>query len=183
MISIVISDSVKAIGYEAFIALENLEQVTVGSGVEEILGEMFAMCEKLVNISVSPDNQYYSTIDGNLYTKDGKTLVLYAIGKEAEKFTVPVGVESISGYAFFASEHLKEIVISDGVIKIEYGAFVNCGNLLKVVIPASVEVVELLAFDGCDNLTIYCEAETRPDGWIELWSASEISVIWNYKSE
>ncbi len=183
LISIVISDSVKAIGYEAFIALENLEQVTVGSGVEEILGEMFAMCEKLVNISVSPDNQYYSTIDGNLYTKDGKTLVLYAIGKEAEKFTVPVGVESISGYAFFASEHLKEIVISDGVIKIEYGAFVNCGNLLKVVIPASVEVVELLAFDGCDNLTIYCEAETRPDGWIELWSASEISVIWNYKSE
>jgi hypothetical protein len=49
--------------------------------MEGIQWGVFHSCYSITNIMVKESNAKYQSIDGNLYTKDGKTLVCYAVGK------------------------------------------------------------------------------------------------------
>lgn len=88
----------------------------------------------ITDINVSEDNKYFKSIDGNLYSKDGKTLIRYAPGKANTSFTVPNGVTSIGSYAFD-----------------------SCSNLTSLMLPLSIEHIDNHVFDTCNNLNIYYE--------------------------
>ncbi len=92
----------------------------------------FNACYRLTNIIVSEKNTAYKSIDGNLYSKDGATLVRYAIGKRATSFTIPDGVTSIGSYAFESHENLRNIIIPDCVERIGYYAFFTVISLARV---------------------------------------------------
>jgi hypothetical protein len=81
-ISVVIPDSVTSIGEAAFAESLSLISVQIPDSVTSIGEAAFAVCCSLRNISVSPNNTAYQSIDGSLYTKDGKTLMQYALGKK-----------------------------------------------------------------------------------------------------
>ena len=68
-----------------------------------------------------------------MYTKDGKTLIQYAIGKTATSFVVPNGVTSISDSAFSNCKSLTNIEVPDSVTSIGYWAFYDCNNLTSVI--------------------------------------------------
>ena len=106
------------------------------------------------------NNQYYKSIDGNLYTKDGKTLIQYAIGNEAISFIIPDSVTSIGDWAFS-----------------------ECTSLASVVIPGSVTSIGKYIFHECTSLTIYCEAESQPSGWHSGWNPLNRPVVWGSKGE
>ena len=74
-------------------------------------------------------NKSYKSINGNLYTKDGQTLLLYPQGKGGSVFTVPRGVKIISKIAFRSCHHLKTVNIPTSVTNICKGAFFNCDKL------------------------------------------------------
>ena len=96
--------------------------------------------------------------DGNLYSKDGKTIIQYAIGKQAGIFTIPADVTSIGDKAFSLCESLTEVVIPNSVKSIgEYG-FSCCESLTKIVIPNSVKSIGDYAFYDCKKLEFirYC---------------------------
>ena len=61
----------------------------IGTGV-------FNICKALTNIDVANNNQQYKSINGDLYTKDGKTLLQYAPGKTEKSFTIPSHVTNIA---------------------------------------------------------------------------------------
>ena len=109
--SIVIPDSVESIGDWVFSDCDNLTSVEIGDGVESIGDWAFYRCDKLTSITVSEDNTAYQSIDGNLYTKDGRTLEQYAVGKTATSFTIPDGVTTIGEGAFDYCEALRSVVI------------------------------------------------------------------------
>ncbi|MBQ3571414.1 MAG: leucine-rich repeat domain-containing protein, partial [Clostridia bacterium] len=71
--SVVIPDSVTSIGNYAFAGC-GLTSVEIGDSVTSIGDYAFAYCNSLTRITVSEDNANFKDIDGNLYTKDGKTL-------------------------------------------------------------------------------------------------------------
>ena len=117
-----------------------------------VSGSAFSGCESLVSITVDEDNTAYKSIDGNLYTKDGKTLVQYAIGKTANSFTIPDSVTSIGDYAFSWCDSLESVTISNSVTSIGDEAFYGCGSLESVTIGDSVTSIGDEAFYRCDSL-------------------------------
>ena len=173
--SVVIGDSVTTIGYSAFRGC-GLTEIVIPDSVTTIRDYAFSSCRSLTNIIVSTNNTRYESIGGNLYTKDGKILVQYAIGKTATSFTIPDsvteigydafayctsltsvaigdGVTTIGDWAFSGCDDLTSVVMGDGVTTIGDWAFVNCNSLKRIVIPNSVITIGWSAFEGCDSLT------------------------------
>ncbi len=56
------------------------------------------------------------------------------------------------------------------VIGIESQAFVDCTDLLSVIIPESVMYINGPIFPLTTIVTIYCEAESKPSGWVDEWN-------------
>ena len=151
--SVTISDSVTSIGRYAFNVCDSLTSVTIGNSVT-IDGEApFYDCPSLTSIEVNPNNQHYKSIDGNLYTKDGKTLIRYAIGKEATSFTIPNSVTSIGDRAFAGCDSLTSVTIPNPVTSIGDFAFADCYSLASVTIGNSVTSIGDSAFSFCRSLT------------------------------
>lgn len=88
---------------------------------------------------------------------------------------------------------LISFYIPDTVTGIAEGAFYDCFSLCSVTIPKSVVTIAWQAFVACPKLTIYCETESKPDGWSENWNFGgyenfghgktyypKSPVIWNY---
>ena len=151
--SIAIPDSVATIGMAAFGRCSSLMSVTIGEAVTSFGDGVFAGCSSLLNIVVDNDNTAYQSIDGNLYSKDGKTLITYAIGKSDTSFTIPDSVTSIGMGAFLDSTLLTSVTIGDGVESIGDSAFDRCSSLTSVVIPDSVTSIGDSAFQSCASLT------------------------------
>lgn len=132
---ITLSDGVEEIEAKAFYAVPNVEKIFISSTVKKIdssaffLGydnptEQFIGCVSLKEIIVDENNPYFKSIDGNLYSKDGKTLIKYAIGKTDEIFKLPEGVVKTNGYS----------------------SLVNCNKLKKVVLPSTFGDDEFILF-------------------------------------
>ena len=153
--SIVIPDSVTSIGDYAFSWCTSLTSIVIPDSVTNIGDYAFYNCTSLTSIEVDADNQYYKSIDGNLYSKDGKSLILiqYAIGKTDTSFKVPSDVTSIGDGAFSYCTSLTSIVIPDNITSIGNWAFSYCTSLTSIVIPDSVTSIGDWAFSDCDSLT------------------------------
>ena len=151
--SVNIGDNVTNIEDYAFRNCSRLATVTIGSGVTNIGDDAFRNCNALTAITVDENNLYYKSIDGNLYSKDGKTLILYTIGKTANSFTVPNGVTSIERFAFHYASFLTNVTIPDTVTSIGNSAFYNCSVLRTVNIPDAVTSIGNSAFYACTSLT------------------------------
>lgn len=155
--TVVIPDSVTSIGRNAFSDCEKLTTVKIGAGVNYIGSDVFSRyfynsyCSSLISIEVDPNNQYYSSVDGVLFTKDKKTLCIYPKGKSGA-YVIPDGVITIGVSAFKESVNLTSITIPNGVTEIERMAFQYCLNLTSVTIGASVSSIGEVEFSGCENL-------------------------------
>jgi len=169
IVSIEIPASVTTIGNSAFYNCNSLASVSLTDKVESIGLNAFSNCSSLTNISVASENANYKSLDGNLYSKDGETLIQYAIGNESETFDIPTGVINVSPLAFSGCQSLKELSIPDSVTNISDNAFENCfiekatipadaysyviNEQLKEVIIASGESINANAFYECTSLT------------------------------
>lgn len=150
---IAISNSVTNIGNAAFFDCLSLKSVIIPSSLVCFGKQVFFGCESLTSIDVLNDNQNYKSIDGNLYSKDGKTLIQYAIGKNDTSFTIPNFVNNIGYCGFSSSNSLISVVLSDNITNIGYGAFSNCDSLKSVTIGNSVISIEESSFYCCKSLT------------------------------
>ncbi len=129
------------------------ESIAIPGSVEKISIGAFDGCKRLKTIEVDENNRNYCAIDGNLCSKDGKTLVLYAQGKTEKTPIIPSGITVIGESAFSACDNITELTIPDGVTDIERDAFSYCRNLKSVTFGANLIRIGSWAFSRCESLT------------------------------
>ena len=147
--NITIPDSVTSIGSYAFRNCTSLTNITIPDSVTTIGSNSFYNCDSLTRISVDENNPNYKSIDGNLYSKDGKTLIQYAIGKTATSFVLPDSVTTIGSYAFSSCDSLTSVTFGENsqLTTISSSAFSGT-SLTSIVIPDSVTTIGAAAFSG-----------------------------------
>ena len=143
-----IPDSVREIEYSAFYGCTSLEYVNISDSVEKIGEDAFCFCNHQTGFNVSPDNRYFSSVDGVLFNREQTVLLRYPSNKNAKSYAIPDTVEEIGYNAFFYCTKLKEITIPDSVIAIRFTAFSMCTGISHINIPASVETIEVQRFSS-----------------------------------
>ena len=146
-------DSVTSIADQAFMNCTNMTDIILSNTITSVGSNVFYGCTSLTNINVKGNSAYFKSIDGNLYSKDGKTLVQYAIGKADTNFVIPDGVTAIGAYAVSRATNLVSVVIPDGVTTISTHSFSHCTNLTSVVMPNSVTSIASIAFYNDSKIT------------------------------
>lgn len=155
MKSVVIPEGVASIGYEAFLGCGSLTSLAIPASVTHIDTEPFSECGSLKSFKVAAGNRSYKSVDGVLFTKDGKKLVCCPGGKTGS-YVIPNGVTNIEWFAFSWCTGLTSVKIPDSVTYIGFHAFQSCTGLKTLTIPASVAYLEFSALIGLDSLkTLY----------------------------
>lgn len=103
--------TLKKIDTYCFFQCEELEEITLPASLEDIEDyhdwscytvQAFAYNRKLPAINVAEGNRRYISVDGVLFTADGKRLLYYPDGKVPENgvYSIPEGTEEIGDSAF-----------------------------------------------------------------------------------
>lgn len=149
---ITLSNGLIEIDGEAFEGC-GFESILIPASVQKISRESFYDCRNLTNIEVDENSRTFSSLDGNLCSKDGKTLVLYAPGKPEKSPIIPSGITIIGERAFSYCQTITELTITDDVTDIESDAFDYCRNLKSVTFGENVKRIDYNAFSRCESLT------------------------------
>ena len=146
-----LSEELTTIKILAFRGCEVLESIVIPSKVTDIGTQAFYNCFLLKNIIVDDESTTYKSMEGVLYSKDGKTLIYYPEGKTETTYTIPEGTEIIAHDAFEANSRLVNVSFPNTVKQIQ-GAFGDCTALESIVIPDSVTSIGAYGFYGCTSL-------------------------------
>ena len=113
-----------------FEGCDSLESVSFGKnfrgyqmtfGDENIFDDSSSLLsKKLQKIKVAKSNPYLESIDGILYDKQQKRLLLYPRGRISTTYRVPKGTKSMSDSAFRLCDRLQTVIISDKKLKLHY---------------------------------------------------------------
>ncbi|MBR2196832.1 MAG: leucine-rich repeat protein [Salinivirgaceae bacterium] len=162
--SAIIPNSVTSIGNSAFYNCYNLTSVEIPNSLTSISNQMFSYCSRLSSITIP-----------NSVTSIGKNA--FSCCNNLTTINIPNSVTCIGESAFYGSG-LTNISIPNSVTYIDWRAFSDCNDLTFITIPKSVEKMNWNIFVDCPNVTIYCEAESKPEGWVEGWNSDNCPVVW-----
>ena len=229
--SLTIPNTLKTIGYEAFAGIwtlatidfeENSTLHTLGekafawngritsmslpASLEVIQPAGVGFMENLVSISIPSSNQYYKTVDGVLFTKDGTVLITYPSKHPDKVYTVPASVERIESEAFSRTHHIefvqfeagsnltsigdnafnwssiRTISLPDGLESIEFYAFYGSRRMSYISVPNSVTNVGHYAFGG-SPLQVYTSLSAIPQSWNPEWKDDSVVLNLNQTVE
>lgn len=143
---------VRRIAYEGFKDCVELLEITLPRSMKEYADNVFTGCDNLRNIFVETENTEFTSIEGNLYTKDGSKVLRYGPGKTEKAFTLADSVRAIGSRAFYKNPYLERVELGSGLTEIGYGAFMSCSKLTEVRLSEGLTCIRSMAFRFCSRL-------------------------------
>ena len=137
LVSVVLPNTIKTIGKEAFFFCSNLSSINIPASVISVGESAFWGCSSLKSINIP----FLSRIESGAFGRTGITSV-----------NIPPSVTSIGDDAFSTCSSLVSVSIPESVTAIGKEAFKDCTSLLSVTIPNSVTAIEERTFAGCSSL-------------------------------
>ncbi len=157
--SVILNEGIMELGTSIFRGCSKLIIISLPSSLEEVGTSAFQYCTSLTEINVGADNPNYTSIDGVLFDKNIREIIIYPAGKENNTYEIPDSVRTIGWDAFSSCSNLTSITIPSSVTSIGSYAFEDCISLTTITIPSSVTSIRDSAFRGCTNLkTVYCDS-------------------------
>ena len=171
LISIVVPDGVKKLGYQSFYACQNMTDISLPTTLEEIgdvSGLAFDGCSALENghFVIKDLKWWCGLVIKGIYSNP----VYYAKhiynenGQEITDLVIPEDVTSVGNNAFVRCEGLKSVTFHDNVTYIGSTAFAYCTGLTTVALPKNMKKLEEYAFSRCSNLA----SVTIPEGMEDI---------------
>ena len=169
--SITFSEGLEYIESEAIFECKNLKAIHLPSTVN-FTGSMWAdfqcrvvcgahHCPSVETITVAEGNPYLVVVDNVLYSKDMTILRYYPSGDPREVFEIPEGVLSIGAGAFNDAKNLKEVIMSDSIVRVQFLAFNGCSNLESVTIGNGCRFIDQYVFSGTALKSIHIPASVN----------------------
>lgn len=115
---IIIPESVVSIGSNAFYGASGLHSIYIPQNVMEIGGLCFGWTS-IETIEVSPQNDYFSSVDGVFYDKSGEIMLCYPCCKPNREFDIPENVIEIYSFAFDRPKYLEKLHIGKNLRRID----------------------------------------------------------------
>lgn len=154
--SLTLPDTIQKIVNGSLTNCKNLKTLTIKSKsfvfTNNDLNGFFAGTTKLQSVNVPSSHTKYITVDGVVFSKDKKTLILFPSGK-AQSYNIPNTVTSIGKYAFCNNTKLITINIPGSVKTVNSKSFVKCSSLMRITLLNGVQTVEDGAFTECKVLS------------------------------
>lgn len=169
--SITFSEGIRLLNSEAILECKNLKAVHLPSTVD-FTGSKVAdfkcnvacgprRCPSVETITVAEGNPNLVVVDNVLYSSDMTILRYYPSGDPREVFEIPEGVISIGASAFNNAKNLKEVIMSDSIVRLQMDAFDACTKLEKVKISENCRVIDQFVFGGTALKTIHIPASVE----------------------
>ena len=109
----------------------------------------------LQEFKVDADNATYCDVDGVLYSKDKKTLLVMPYGRRSQEnmsVTIPEGVETIASYAFYKMSNITRLQTNAELQEIGNNAFQGCTSISSLTLTEGLKVIGAYNFAGCTGL-------------------------------
>ena len=132
-----------------YVQQTEIQNVQLSRDIKD-LGAYVFLSDTLQNITVDPENEYFTSVDGVLYNKDETEIAAYPIGRPAEEYAIQDGVTTVGPYAFYAGRNLKKVDIPNTVTDIEKFAFIMCENMDSVDLPDGLKSIGENGFYSCN---------------------------------
>ena len=150
--SIKLPDSVKKIDMWSFEGCKSLTDVELSYSTRYVGVGAFDNCTSLKSIKVDHNSEYFESIDGVLFTKYGRTLVVYPAGKNVGgSYEIQGTVTAIENCAFSRCG-LNSVIIPTSVLSVGVSAFSDCSNLETVSVLGGFQSYGDYVFSNCCNL-------------------------------
>ena len=107
----------------------------------------------------------------------------FYINEYIDFVTLPNSIEEIGDGAFSECINLTMINIPNSVGKLGSYAFSECYSLESIIVPSSVLIIGEECFKSRYGITIYCEAETKPSGWVNNFYSATATIVWGHQIE
>ena len=175
----------------AFSGCTTFTNITIPQSVIQVGKGAFYNCSNLTAILVDANSTHFASINGALYSKDGKTLYSYPAGlttvalantievivdsafldciKLTSVSTFPETLQKIGKEAFKGCSNLTgHLELPNSITEIGASAFLGASGISgTITIPSSVNRLGDYAFSGCSNLSglsIEASLDTIPTG-------------------
>ncbi len=99
----------------------------------------------------APGHPTLKTVDGVLFTADGRRLIAYPSEKTDEHYDVPAGTKTI-GESAFINKYLKSVSLPMGLERIKAYGMASLTRLQSLTVPLTVTELDPTAFCECLSL-------------------------------
>ncbi|MBQ7818419.1 MAG: leucine-rich repeat protein [Bacteroidales bacterium] len=147
-----IKEGTRIIADSAFMLSNSVTSVSIPSSVQYIGDSALINCDKLSEINVSKDNDFFSSLNGVLLNKEQTHLIAYPNDADRTVYSVPDSVVVIENRAFKYSLNISTISMPQSVSCIGEEAFAYCKSLTNIHLPDNLTELSNGVFDHCNSL-------------------------------